>query len=67
MMVFHEETSVTNKLGDWGVKWPAVWLFLVLCLPIMAATLFAWWITYRIVKKQDKMAMAPEELPNLTA
>ena len=63
-MIIFEETLGTNRIGDWGVRWPAVWLFLALCLPTMAVTLFCWWLTSRRAEKQAMTrttAETPEE------
>lgn len=44
----------TTKIGDWKVRWPALKLFLAVCIPLMAITLSAWCITYMAVRRQHK-------------
>jgi len=41
-----DNTSGSNHLGDWGIRRPALYLFLVLCLPLNFALFLGWLLYY---------------------
>jgi hypothetical protein len=39
---------------------PALKLFFSICIPLMAAVLITWLITYRLARRQHKVSQVPE-------
>lgn len=46
--------SLGPNLGDWKIRWQALKLFFIVCIPVMALTLSAWLISYLYARRQRR-------------
>ncbi|KAK4443752.1 hypothetical protein QBC34DRAFT_416496 [Podospora aff. communis PSN243] len=55
------DNSKSHSIGDWETRVPALKLFFSICIPLTAAVLFTWWVTYRLARRQHtKVSQVPE-------